>query len=439
MKRIILALALIASLQIAGAQDMVRKAASAVKALESAKTDAANPKKNTKLATWTKLGQAYMNAYNAPLGSGWIGAPKSDLDVLMSNERASATESVVVNGTNYTKVSYSNSNYYFNDGGNLSIIEITKPVCEDPLENALEAYKKAAELDVKGQKTKDISAAIGEIAKAMETEAYAAYSLGNLDKAAEMFEEAAEASATAPFSTPNNQALYYAGVVSSNLGNFEKTKEIMTKCLANGYKGDDGDVYAKLAEAYDKLGDKDSSKKFLEEGFQAYPQSQGILIGLINYYMNNNEDPAQLFSLLDKAKANEPNNASLYYVEGNIRKQLGDVEAAATAYDKSVEINPDYEFGYIGKGLLFYENAVKLSEQAQNELDDAKYLKLAEAFEKSLKDCIAPFEKAFEITKDNEIKASVAEYLKNACFRFRSDPEYQAKHDKYAEFAASVQ
>ena len=292
---------------------------------------------------------------------------------------------------------------------------------------------------MKGQKTKDISAAIGEIAKAMETEAYAAYSLGKLDKAAEMFEEAAEASATAPFSTPNNQALYYAGVVSSNLGNFEKTKEIMTKCLANGYKGDDGDVYAKLAEAYDKLGDKDSSKKFLEEGFQAYPQSQGILIGLINYYMNNNEDPAQLFSLLDKAKANEPNNASLYYVEGNIRKQLGDVEAAAAAYDKSVEINPDYEFGYIGKGLLFYENAVKLSEQAQNELDDAKYLKLAEAFEKSLKDCIAPFEKAFEITKDNEIKASVAEYLKNACFRFRSDPEYQAKHDKYAEFAASVQ
>ena len=36
------------------------------------------------------------------------------------------------------------------------------------------------------------------------------------------------------------------------------------------------------------------------------------------------------------------------------------------------------------------------------------------------------------ITKDDELKVSIAEYLKNACFRFREEAgDYQAKYDKY--------
>ena len=85
---------------------------------------------------------------------------------------------------------------------------------------------------------------------------------------------------------------------------------------------------------------------------------------------------------------------------------------------------------------MYYDYAVELQEKAQAELDDAKYAALVEQFESALKSCIEPFEKAFEVTKDNEIKVSVAEYLKNACFRFRSDAAYQAKYDKYNQFFA---
>ena len=42
------------------------------------------------------------------------------------------------------------------------------------------------------------------------------------------------------------------------------------------------------------------------------------------------------------------------------------------------------------------------------------------------------FEKAFEITKDDNIKVAVSEYLKNACYRFSYDDEaYKEKYDKY--------
>ncbi len=60
-----------------------------------------------------------------------------------------------------------------------------------------------------------------------------------------------------------------------------------------------------------------------------------------------------------------------------------------------------------------------------------------EEYEKTLKACIEPFEKAYETTKDASIKSSIAEYIKNACFRFRTDPEYKAKYEKYDAIVAS--
>ena len=55
-----------------------------------------------------------------------------------------------------------------------------------------------------------------------------------------------------------------------------------------------------------------------------------------------------------------------------------------------------------------------------------------EKFEVALKGCIAPFEKAIEVTKDESLKPSIAEYLRNACYRFREEPGYQEKYDKYS-------
>ena len=79
-------------------------------------------------------------------------------------------------------------------------------------------------------------------------------------------------------------------------------------------------------------------------------------------------------------------------------------------------------------------------DKAQAEMDDAKYAALAAEFEKSLKGCIEPFEKAFEITKDNQIKTSIAEYLKNACYRFIDDgQEYADKYKKYTDVVNGAQ
>ena len=140
----------------------------------------------------------------------------------------------------------------------------------------------------------------------------------------------------------------------------------------------------------------------------------------------------RLFELLNEAKKNEPNNASLYYVEGNIHAKLGEIDEAVESYHKCAEIDPKYEYGYIGEGILRYNQAIELQDKAQNEFDDAKYTALVQQFEDVLKKGIDPFEKAYELSKDEGVKSSIAEYLKNIYYRFREqDAKYQAGYDKY--------
>lgn len=441
MKKIIIALALLASVQIAGAQQQVKTVSAAKGAIESALKAAQNAKKATNAATWIKLGEAYLDAYAAPLGNGWVGASETELNLVMARDKVLGTREEEVNGQRYTVKSYENADYYFNGNGQLALIKATKQVEENALDKALDAFKKAAAVDEKAKKTKDIAEGIKTISSKFTDEAYTAYTLGDLAKASDCFEKAAAAAGVAPYSQIDTNSLYNAGLTSWMLSNqkdsvdaipwLNRAQDFFGKALANGYTGEDGEVYAKLADVAGRLGDKELSKDYLEKGFSAFPSSQGILVGLINYYVASGDNPKEIFKLLDLAKANEPNNASLYYVEGNIHKEIGEDDAAMAAYDKCAEINPDYEFGYVGKGIMLYNKAVDLQEKASTEMDDAKYLALIQDFETALKGCVEPFEKAFEVTKDNAIKTSIAQYLKNACFRFRAEPEYQAKYDKY--------
>lgn len=429
MKKILLALAMFAAIQVADAQ--VKSAADVKKSVEAAEAATQNVKKAVKTATWLKLGQEYVKAYDAPTGNILPGSNKTELTLMMGSEKPVSSEEVTVNNEKYTKDVYADKNLYFNQNGQLVIIEVTKPVYEDALERAVKAYQKAYELDEKHAKDKDVAAAFDYIGQKYVSEAFNKYTFGDVATASRLFEKAADVEALAPLSKIDTSVIYNAGFTAMAAKDNERALKFFKRCYDLGYYYEGGEVFARLAEV-----DTLNTKKYLEEGFSKFPQSQSILIGLINYYLKNNEDTETLFGLLDKAKANEPNNASLFYVEGNIRAQLGQIDKAVVAYEECAKINPEYEYGYIGEGTMFYNRAIELQTKAQEEIDDAKYMALVKEFEESLKSCIAPFEKAFEITKDANIKAGIASYLKNAFYRFREESaENQTKYEKYAEIA----
>ncbi len=438
MKRILIALAVLLSVQVADAQTKSPEAAK--KAVESAEAASKDAKKAAKVATWTKLASAYMDAYNAPAGNAWVGASKQELQLLMGNDKPLSTENVVIGSDQFVKEVYSNKEFYFSPAGQLVMINVTKPVVENALAGALEAYKKAYEVDVKQTKVKDIAAGLGTIAQKYLDEGMNVYTFGDLAGASKYFELAAEASATAPLSKVDTTALYNAGYTAWAVKDYERAKNFFEKCLDAGYYYEGGEVYAKLGDVYTNLGDAKKGVETLEQGFVKFPQSQSILIGLINYYMTSGDNADRLFVLIDEAKKNEPDNASLYYVQGNIYKELKDNENALKSYMQCAEINPEYEFGFIGAGVLYYELAIEIQEKAQNELDDRKYNALVEEFEQTLKNAIDPFEKAYNVSKDNDLKVNIAEYLKNIYYRFSSvAPEYEAGYKKYDEVVKTGQ
>ena len=438
MKKILAIIAVAATMFAVNAQAQNAKGVAAAKAaVDKAQAAVENAKQNTKTATWMKYGQTLIDAYNAPAGNYWVGMSAQELQVLSGGERPVGESQVTVGGQPMLKQEYANKNIYFNQAGQVAVIEVTKPVVDNALAKAVEAYKKAAELDPKGSKTKEIKTALESIVTKYNEEAYSAYSMGDLKKASNLFEQAIKAAATAPLSQIDTNSMYNAGFTAWQAEDWNRAKGFFEDCLKYNYFGDGGETYAKLADISDKLGDKTAAMNYLNQGRAKFPGSQTIIVGLINEYMGQ-QNHDQVFSLLREAQKNEPNNASLYYVEGNTLAEMGRVDEALAAYDKASSVNPNYEYGFIGKGKFLYDRAVEIQDKANAETDDAKYMALMADFEKSLKGCIEPFEKAFEVTKDEGVKRAVAEYLKNACFRFRTEgTEYQAKYDKYNEFLAN--
>ena len=436
-----MALAVLLAVQVADAQ--VKTPEAVKKALASAEAASQDAKKATKVATWLKLANTYMEAYNAPQGAAWLGASKTELQLIMGNEKPRSVENVNLGGENLTKEVYSDKEFYFNANNQLVMINVTRPIVADALEGARAAYAKAFEVDAKQSKLKDINAGLENISKKYLDEGMNKYTLGDYAAASELFEMAADAAATKPLAKVDTTALYNAGFTAWMVKDYPRAKNLFERCLAAEYYYEDGEVFAKLADIYTNLGEKEASRDVLEQGFQKFPQSQSILIGLINYYLTNNEDPNRLFELISLAKKNEPNNASLYYVEGNIYVELRKadpekadeyVAKAVEAYDACAKINPEYEFGYIGKGIMYYNIAIELQEKAAAELDDAKWVKLNKQFAEALKNALEPFEKAYSISKDDSIRVNIAEYLKNIYYRFYSDgPEFEAGYNKYNE------
>ncbi|MCD8207885.1 MAG: tetratricopeptide repeat protein, partial [Bacteroidales bacterium] len=421
---------ILCSVQFADAQ--VKSAATVKKNVEAAEADVANPKKAESVASWIKLGNAYIEAYDSPFGAGWTGASRPELTLVLGNDKPTSSEYVTVNGQGYTKEVFETRNYYYDDYEILQIIEVTKPVYEDALARAMKAFEKAYEVDVKASKTKDINKALETISGKFRDAAFQNYMLGDMAGAAACFENAAAASAQAPLSTVDSLSVYNAGFIASAAGDYQKAKEYFEKAIEIGYY-ENGDAYAKLGDTYKNLDEVDKAIATLEEGFVKFPESQGILVGLIALYVDNNQDPEKLFGYIDQAKANEPNNASLYYVEGDIYNKLGDKEKALASYAEASKVNPDYEFGYIGAALLYFNEAVDIREAAQEENDDAKYDALVEQFFGDLVLSAEQFEMAYAVTASPEVKGQLAEQLRSIYFQLREqEDKYMAAYEKYS-------
>ena len=432
MKNLLLALTLLFSVQLAA---QTKEVADAIKNYEKAKKESADPKKGANPATWIKLADAYAEIFDSPVKSIWNGASRNEIKLLLKDQRIASTEDRTVQGVKYSVDVYDDKELYYNEDGTLACFVQTKEyVPGNIIDEGVAALVKAAELDTKNAKSKDISERLVAMKNRYQSDAMAAYTLGNFKKASTYFEGSVKISSHPLIKQIDTVMMYYTGLTALMAKDYDTAAKYLQMSIDNNYDAK-GDIYSSLAEAYKAKGDMAKTKEVLQTGFTKHPTNQSILVTLINSYLESNDDPNKVLALITQAQKNEPMNASLYYAEGNVWKNMKNVDKAIECYKKSMEIDKTYYFGSFAIGAAYYDRAVDIQTAAAEEVDDTKYEALVKQLEENLISAIEPFESCFANTSDNEVKLVVAEYLKNIYFRFREKEEsYKAGLDKYTAY-----
>ncbi len=283
-----------------------------------------NPKKSQKLSTWDKRGRIFLDAYEVNIKYLAPGIAAATIPFL------GLTENNTVPYYGKPKKRYKDDDgrevweydkvKIYVKNGVVDSWEITKPVVEDALIKAYQAFTKAMELDTK-DKYKHKKSTIKRIAKLREylkNEAINYYFAKNYKKALQYLEASIDLfkyPRAKEDTTANIGAYYYyAGIFAYSAGDKEKAKKYLKAAIDNNYEI--GTCYQYLAQVYYEEGDSTTAVKLLEEGAQKYPQEVKIIYSLIDYYSPRGMTDKAL-EYLDKALKLSPDLAVLYFVKGD--------------------------------------------------------------------------------------------------------------------------
>jgi len=445
MKRTVILMLIAAMTVPAMAQELSKKESDLLKYAAKLEKSLENPKKAGTHDPWFKLSQAYYDIYQYPSADVYPQAQQFEVRMLTKGKQYTTEERTVGDQT-FVVDCYADKDVYYDQNGVLQFWLVKKPLMEDALERCNEALQKAYKLDEYNYKTKKYIETAEKIHTAYHNTGLFYYMAGDKVTAEKYFENAYKSTENPILNRVDTIGVYYTALMARDNGNGPKALELLQKDLDAGYAAN-GEVYAIMAEIYRAQAEQlraqaDSAaadakmvlyKDILEKGFSAFPENQQVLVGLINYNLDTNGDSSKLFDLIHQAQANEPGNASLYYVEGDINKKLGNKEAALELFQKSYDIDNNYIFGIVNKGIMFYDEALEYQDKANQEMDDTKYQALLDEVSNSLKKAIEPFEQSYKLAEgDPELQVAIAEYLKNIYFRFRTQSdEYMAAYEKY--------
>lgn len=296
---------------------------------------------------------------------------------------------------------------------------IIRNMVDNPVNQAYESYEKAIQIDAKVRNKVNLQ--LNDLYIAAVTHGSEAFDKKDFNKALEMFELALKIESAPIFKNIiDTSMMYNCGLAALNAKNYDKAIEYFQKAAQYGYNG--GITYSLLRSAYVEKGDSVAALKTLQEGFEKYPNDLNMIVDLVNYYIvaQKVEDALKYLNI---AKEKEPNNPSFYFAEGTLYEKLNDFEKAEAAYRKATEIDPNSFNAWYNLGVLYYNKAVKIFDEATNEKDDLKYNQLLEQGNEVLKQCIPFLEQAHKIDPKEE---TCAKTLRGLYFRLQMKDKLDA-------------
>lgn len=392
---------------------------------EVAKSDAdiADPKKNTKAATWVKRGEVLVDVDAKPVNGVYAGMPEN---ILKASFGDVAAQEETVEGRKFKTYNFEHFKAYL-AGSTVGFYTANTVIVPDALDKAYDAFAKAYEMDAK-TKTK-VGHGMSNIHTKSFEDASAQYSLRNYKAAAVDFRRAYRASAHPASAAIDTAALYYSGMTAVLAEEYNEALEALNRAIAMGYESE-GEAYYFKAQAQYGLGQKDATLATLNEGIMKYPTSETVIDMLMKYYSENGGNVESVIPIVQSAIDKNPENANLYQGLANVYDKLGRGDDAINTIKKAVEIAPNSFFANYLEGLYIVRKGDRLFEALgkQTFTSAAEYQQALGASNDVFRTAIPPLEKALDI---NPSEAATVELLKNLTFRLRQEAGMQAKYDKY--------
>jgi tetratricopeptide (TPR) repeat protein len=308
-----------------------------------------------------------------------------------------------------------------------------KALSDDPLTVALESYKKALELDEKG-KGSTVKIKLTLLMNDLTNQAVEAFNANDYAKALKSFEQILDIESIDVVKADDPSAidtviLFNTGLAAYNAQDYNKAIKYYGEAAKYGYNG--ARTYSLIAESYMQMQDTVSAIKSVQEGFEKYPEDNGVLTTMIDLYLKTGQKEAAM-KYLSMAIEQDPNNVTYYFAQGTLYETFGDEEHAIESYKKAMEIDPKFFNAYYNLGALYYNKGVKQIEVAadvpanDNARYEAELKKADEWFMKSL-----PYmEKCHEINPED---VSTLESLKNLYYRMKDMDKYNAILEKLGQ------
>ena len=307
----------------ASSQDLQKNVNEAKAKIEKNNNDIANPKNAAKVSAWESRAKLFIDAASVNIKGVYAGmdaaqTPKnmfSNLEILVGkpSEKKPAEDG-------YEMWVYPTINFYV-QSNQVQFWEET--VTPDPaaLDKAVEAYRKACDLDTKGAfKTKKSTLeGVRQIKQIYTNNGINKYQLKKYDAAAADFEKALNLSdfPNVPGDTTHLDGMiaYYGGLSAFQAKNYNKARDLFNSSIKLNYEV--GRCYHHLFLMKMEEGKKDEALKIIQDAYEKYPSEESLLYDVINYYTSEKEfDKAETY--LNKAVEKYPENLSVLGVKGSI-------------------------------------------------------------------------------------------------------------------------
>ncbi len=391
-----------------------------------------NPKKNKKVKTWTKRGKLYydisvFNTISVPTGTPAKSKGVNSVEFIVGKPK-----SVEKTGEGEEVWIYDHKKLYMKNGV-LDRWEETEYIDKDAIKKSGEAYVTASQIDPDYMKKPLIVTEVQFTRDALLNKGVEFYQAKDFKKAYELMVLASklgEMPRNEKTDTAFNVAMPYfnAGIIAQADSAFKESDKNFRYCIEKDYNGDN--AYHNIALNQLRQGDSTQYIAVVKEGFEKYPDSETLVIDLINFYMSKDQ-PEMVIKYIDLAISKNPENPSYYSAKATIYD---------SQYTKAVDkYQKEKDLYYDAKKEAFRNRfEAKKKAEAEKKMAEAKENsnKYKKEYETAYNESIKLYNKALEI--DDKFYNPLYNlgrlaYSKYELMNYESDYAFKVTKDSKAE------